>query len=1219
MTDIIQRKGVTSTSSTTIESNPLDGSGTTAENLQTNAIRQSQMRQYQEQKEKARKLRELAVARRKALQNRTTVRETVADGNSYSTRTSSKTMEELGAEAEGAKDPDSNILMNIENAFSIKKKGQQTTAAETENTGIYIKQFENFITSEESRKASEEASFSRAGSMAHAMNMQQAPDPNRYKQTIKTPDPLTQAERDKLVIQAQDDNATVAQRRAAMAALSGTTEGKYETAQVSERQTSKVQNRLDARLRLNQALGLGGTSPKSEPIPATQAVGREDILNQAKNATNVTEAKAATNWINRYAPDLSQDLLPSAALLPGIVEKVSQSAQQSNSPKAKQVLEAARNQDEFTKGLEKYSDDIYFAQKELLENPDILQSSKKAKENIEDLDLSQPEKNLLISYFSYPGEIAAQHARTDAVNAEIDKYNAAMQSEGSGYSLPDWWHDEVSKLDISKEEKTRLNTLTSFSKTDYLGNDLSIGKQSDALLMTRTATKELNQAANDFEDRTTRRVANRSDIILTTEPRQKDIDIPGTELDADLRSFTSESIPDTRTAPVQQMDFGLAFEFIGAKISGKSKEELREIALKPTQKGYDQNDIPVLTEFQTMSAGFTKGVLSGIRDQPIQTGIMLGVGFAVPLAGSGIKAGLGFMKIPQAVSKIPIVGTTIATKTEPAIGAALGTAFAGSVAYDIAGAEVMAGRLPSPKVASERFGRVMTTEVAPLIIGAGIAMKTVPKIGGAIRTYKTEQIPIQNLGFAEGYPVHGGISPAKLEASFRSSTLKVPPKFEAGARANPINIEPIPTKAALPEEAAESVFAWHASPSYFKFSEAAAGSSELPGLYTAPILEGYYAKVPGMPSGYKPFDFRFPTISTPSAARIETAGIKAVPQSYREKTISLMNRGVGQIPAHRQSGMADYISKDAEKGILQMPLTKGEYEAVLPEGTKFTKPVVKFSTKIKNQKIPIVQTKALSAEEAATMPKSDILNYEEFQKVAVKISSVGKRTSSAVNSFVFSPALAASLLPSRTTPEKTGQSSISEKLSRIAGSTKSVTSGSSRRITSGIKLPSSKTVVSDTSVKSSSKLSQISAASVSNISRAISGPSPASYSGISGVSSAISLSSISPGGTTSKATGITHRPLPPPTINITPPHKPAKPRRSKDKKQRKDLIWDIWQSQNVEIPIIRGQEALAGDYDPLELPANRKAFLSFENSVREISSISKTNSRMKRKKRKNKK
>jgi hypothetical protein len=317
--------------------------------------------------------------------------------------------------------------------------------------------------------------------------------------------------------------------------------------------------------------------------------------------------------------------------------------------------------------------------------------------------------------------------------------------------------------------------------------------------------------------------------------------------------------------------------------------------------------------------------------------------------------------------------------------------------------------------------------------------------------------------------------------------------------------------------------------------------------------------------------------------------------------------------------MADFISKNAEKGILQMPLTKGEYEAVLPEGTKFTKPVVKFSTKIKNQKIPIVQTKALSSEEAATMPKSDILNYEEFQKVAVKISSVGKRTSSAVNSFVFSPALAASLLPSRTTPEKTGQSSISEKLSRIAGSTKSVTSGSSRRITSGIKLPSSKTVVSDTSVKSSSKLSQISAASVSNISRAISGSSPVSYSGISGVSSAISLSSISPGGTTSKATGITHRPPPPPTINITPPHKPAKPRRSKDKKQRKDLIWDIWQSQNVEIPIIRGQEALAGDYDPLELPANRKAFLSFENSVREISSISKTNSRMKRKKRKNKK
>jgi hypothetical protein len=61
------------------------------------------------------------------------------------------------------------------------------------------------------------------------------------------------------------------------------------------------------------------------------------------------------------------------------------------------------------------------------------------------------------------------------------------------------------------------------------------------------------------------------------------------------------------------------------------------------------------------------------------------------------------------------------------------------------------------------------------------------------------------------------------------------------------------------------------------------------------------------------------------------------------------------------------------------------------------------------------------------------------------------------------------------------------------------------------------------------------------------------------------------------------------TTNTTP--KPILRLSSKKPRKKKDSIFDIWQTQNVEIPIVRGQEALTGRYNPLELPANKKTFL----------------------------
>jgi hypothetical protein len=177
---IIQRKdSTTTTSSDTIPAaNPLSGSGTQTENLQTNAIRQTQMRRYQELKQKEKTLRAQAAARKANLERTQTVREHVQVGRGYSTRTSQKTYAELGAQAEGEKAPDQDIIAGFEKAFEMQPKGQ--SRADPQQTGIHLHQYENWIYQEEVRKYNEDISFDRAARTAHALNMMPAPDPNRY-------------------------------------------------------------------------------------------------------------------------------------------------------------------------------------------------------------------------------------------------------------------------------------------------------------------------------------------------------------------------------------------------------------------------------------------------------------------------------------------------------------------------------------------------------------------------------------------------------------------------------------------------------------------------------------------------------------------------------------------------------------------------------------------------------------------------------------------------------------------------------------------------------------------------------------------------------------------------------------------------------------------------------------------------------------------------------
>lgn len=280
-------------------------------------------------------------------------------------------------------------------------------------------------------------------------------------------------------------------------------------------------------------------------------------------------------------------------------------------------------------------------------------------------------------------------------------------------------------------------------------------------------------------------------------------------------------------------------------------------------------------------------------------------------------------------------------------------------------------------------------------------------------------------------------------------------------------------------------YIWHAAAGSFKaVTTAGKGTSEIRGLYGAPVLESYFLKV--KPSGYSLVGGEIPKIKLPSAIRIEVKGFE--PVKLGEK--------IG-----KQYPVKDFTKGYAElvKG-KQVPFKKVEYEAVLPEGTQLIRTGKTYYTKVEGIRVPIQQYRVAGVGEKG-------ISYGELAK---KYSGYSTEPQKIVSVPSVSLGLKSSVKPSI---------SVSS-VSRVSGS---VSKPSAKTTTSSVFKPSSKT-----SYKVSPSIKP-------SVSYGISDRVSYVPSGLPSVSLTSSVTILTPSGT-----------VPPPTTYIpsytpptTPPYKPT--------------------------------------------------------------------------------
>jgi hypothetical protein len=338
---------------------------------------------------------------------------------------------------------------------------------------------------------------------------------------------------------------------------------------------------------------------------------------------------------------------------------------------------------------------------------------------------------------------------------------------------------------------------------------------------------------------------------------------------------------------------------------------------------------PYLLKMERTALNFEEGMYEGIREKPVKVAATAAAFFVLPAALKGTGWGLKSIGLaPESVGGMLPEATALIPK---AAGYGMVAAYAGSTGYRVYS-------LP-PAERYYKMGEISSTELLPMIGGTAAGYAFFPRVHGLVTTWGKEYVPIEEIGTQYGYPTRGGLTEKQITASFRGSTLAVRPTNWRGY--GNIGPEPYPEAAVLPGESAEGVYGWHAIPrAYAKSLEVPSGSSELPGMYHAPILEGYFAKAGQGVTAAKGFGIDFSGYPTPSAVRTHALDIGAIPRSVR----------AGGYPE-----MGEWITGEGRLGKFWEPLMKIEYEAVLPSGTKMTRLPVQYYTKIKGVRTPIYQ------------------------------------------------------------------------------------------------------------------------------------------------------------------------------------------------------------------------------------------------------------------------
>jgi hypothetical protein len=237
-----------------------------------------------------------------------------------------------------------------------------------------------------------------------------------------------------------------------------------------------------------------------------------------------------------------------------------------------------------------------------------------------------------------------------------------------------------------------------------------------------------------------------------------------------------------------------------------------------------------------------------------------------------------------------------------------------------------------------------------LLAGGGAAIN---KGIGLVRTRGQGYVPIEQIGYGpeEGFPLAPKrMTSEQLRGSFERSTLEpTPTKTSRG-----VDVTHVPANAALPGEAAGKSYmwtAWENSPNKLvgimdrvrgqNTYVLGRGTSEIPGMYGAPVAESYFTKAGGQMPDTIGFDIG---IKKPSLLRTEMSGIDTVPSGLSRQTMAMKAAGVETEPAY--AGITRYIQERVAPGRAAMPMTKIEYEAVLQQGNEIQVTQPRYYTKV---------------------------------------------------------------------------------------------------------------------------------------------------------------------------------------------------------------------------------------------------------------------------------
>jgi hypothetical protein len=258
--------------------------------------------------------------------------------------------------------------------------------------------------------------------------------------------------------------------------------------------------------------------------------------------------------------------------------------------------------------------------------------------------------------------------------------------------------------------------------------------------------------------------------------------------------------------------------------------------------------------------------------------------------------------------------------------------------------------LPSRSQMTQKAGEIIGVEIAPTVAGFMAGMWFWPKASGWLRSRGTPGIPIEEIGYERQYPISQRITEQSIERSFRESTLYPGPSEMRPSRTGSTRVPYVPERAALPGEDPSRVYmwtGWERQPS--RSFALQAGSSEIEGMYGAPVAEAYFSKPRIGMGDYKLFGLDLPRFNDPTLIRTEARAIESIPRGLRSKS---------QYPNINQ-----WMQTRGRGETIYTPLIKAEYEGVLPaitsEGTTILEVTGKpYHTTVQGVRVPILQVRA---------------------------------------------------------------------------------------------------------------------------------------------------------------------------------------------------------------------------------------------------------------------